>query len=539
MKQYLSALIQKIGRLNVSIYLLLLSVGYGLYSILPYTLPKIFSGSGGLHVNPFFMVLSILSFLVVPILNYPNNLAMQSVRKYSKQVLFDDLVKKKYMYFDDMETGKIQDLFSESSFCTRSLLYSCVQFIIKHSAIIIINSTAFFNFHFLLGVTYILSYSVYFFISIVLLKKQNNRIHSTLLSASDVNSYLIDYCQNLDSIYSFRSYDKEKEKYRFLLDSEQKNYYGLQLAIDNAKLIQHIVLVFITFLQLIIFSIYSTTGIGNISFYLGLIYSIFNLRDFGGEYLSMIEMVSRLKAALKLLGYSESNEKDCHRVFISVPTNTVIAMQNVELTLGNKKIFDNASLYVNKGEHIIIRGENGSGKSTLLHMLGGVDQPTEGKVWIQGEDIYTLSTEKLAIFRRRQIGLIYQFFNLIPTLNVEENITLPCELDGQTVDKKRLDKLIDELGLNGRKTHLPEELSGGQQQRVSIGRALINRPAIVLADEPTGNLDKKNSDEIVELLRRANQEYRQTIIMITHNLEIAKTADRVIVIEDGKIIREG
>ena len=223
MKQYLSALIQKIGRLNVSIYLLLLSVGYGLYSILPYTLPKIFSGSGGLHVNPFFMVLSILSFLVVPILNYPNNLAMQSVRKYSKQVLFDDLVKKKYMYFDDMETGKIQDLFSESSFCTRSLLYSCVQFIIKHSAIIIINSTAFFNFHFLLGVTYILSYSVYFFISIVLLKKQNNRIHSTLLSASDVNSYLIDYCQNLDSIYSFRSYDKEKEKYRFLLDSEQKN----------------------------------------------------------------------------------------------------------------------------------------------------------------------------------------------------------------------------------------------------------------------------------------------------------------------------
>ena len=230
MKQYLSALIQKIGRLNVSIYLLLLSVGYGLYSILPYTLPKIFSGSGGLHVNPFFMILSILSFLVVPILNYPNNLAMQSVRKYSKQVLFDDLVKKKYMYFDDMETGKIQDLFSESSFCTRSLLYSCVQFIIKHSAIIIINSTAFFNFHFLLGVTYILSYSVYFFISIVLLKKQNNRIHSTLLSASDVNSYLIDYCQNLDSIYSFRSYDKEKEKYRFLLDSEQKNYYGLQLA---------------------------------------------------------------------------------------------------------------------------------------------------------------------------------------------------------------------------------------------------------------------------------------------------------------------
>ena len=191
------------------------------------------------------------------------------------------------------------------------------------------------------------------------------------------------------------------------------------------------------------------------------------------------------------------------------------------------------SLSVAQGEFVAVVGSSGSGKSTLLHMLGGVDQPTEGKVWIQGEDIYTLSTEKLAIFRRRQIGLIYQFFNLIPTLNVEENITLPCELDGQTVDKKRLDKLVDELGLTGREKHLPEELSGGQQQRVSIGRALINRPAIVLADEPTGNLDKKNSDEIVELLRRANQEYRQTIIMITHNLEIAKTADRVIAIEDG------
>lgn len=146
------------------------------------------------------------------------------------------------------------------------------------------------------------------------------------------------------------------------------------------------------------------------------------------------------------------------------------------------------SLSVAQGEFVAVVGSSGSGKSTLLHMLGGVDQPTEGKVWIQGEDIYTLSTEKLAIFRRRQIGLIYQFFNLIPTLNVEENITLPCELDGQTVDKKRLDKLIDELGLNGRKTHLPEELSGGQQQRVSIGRALINRPAIVLADEPTGSV---------------------------------------------------
>ena len=179
------------------------------------------------------------------------------------------------------------------------------------------------------------------------------------------------------------------------------------------------------------------------------------------------------------------------------------------------------SLSVAQGEFVAVVGSSGSGKSTLLHMLGGVDQPTEGKVWIQGEDIYTLSTEKLAIFRRRQIGLIYQFFNLIPTLNVEENITLPCELDGQTVDKKRLDKLIDELGLNGRKTHLPEELSGGQQQRVSIGRALINRPAIVLADEPTGNLDVETGKAIVELLHNIC-ESGSSVVMTTHNLQLLK-----------------
>ena len=179
------------------------------------------------------------------------------------------------------------------------------------------------------------------------------------------------------------------------------------------------------------------------------------------------------------------------------------------------------SLSVAQGEFVVVVGSSGSGKSTLLHMLGGVDQPTEGKVWIQGEDIYTLSTEKLAIFRRRQIGLIYQFFNLIPTLNVEENITLPCELDGQTVDKKRLDKLIDELGLNGRKTHLPEELSGGQQQRVSIGRALINRPAIVLADEPTGNLDVETGKAIVELLHNIC-ESGSSVVMTTHNLQLLK-----------------
>ena len=196
---------------------------------------------------------------------------------------------------------------------------------------------------------------------------------------------------------------------------------------------------------------------------------------------------------------------------------------------------NNMSFSVNKGEFVSIVGSSGSGKSTLLHLLGGVDRPTSGKVFIEGKDIYSLSNDKLAIFRRRQIGLIYQFYNLLPILNVEENITLPCELDGKQVNEDRLKELLTTLGLENRKKHLPNQLSGGQQQRVSIGRALINNPAIVLADEPTGNLDSKASEEIVELLKMSNKKFNQTIIMITHDLEIAKVADRVIHIEDGCI----
>lgn len=194
------------------------------------------------------------------------------------------------------------------------------------------------------------------------------------------------------------------------------------------------------------------------------------------------------------------------------------------------------SFSVEQGEFVAIVGSSGSGKSTLLHLLGGVDRPDSGKVYIQGEDIYKLNTEKLAIFRRRQVGLVYQFYNLIPTLDVEENITLPCELDGKKVDRERLDQLLKELGMEKRAKHLPNQLSGGQQQRVSIGRALITNPAIVLADEPTGNLDSKSSDEILELLKMSNQTYKQTIVMITHNMEIAKCADRILRIEDGRLI---
>ena len=181
---------------------------------------------------------------------------------------------------------------------------------------------------------------------------------------------------------------------------------------------------------------------------------------------------------------------------------------------------------------------HGSGKSTLLHLIGGVDRPTSGKVFIDGKDIYKFNEDELAIFRRRQVGLIYQFYNLIPILNVEENITLPLNLDNRDVNQNKLDELIKVLGLENRRTHLPNELSGGQQQRASIGRAMITNPAIILADEPTGNLDSKSSDEIVELLKKSNRDYKQTIIMITHNMEIAKIADRIIKIEDGKIVKE-
>lgn len=199
---------------------------------------------------------------------------------------------------------------------------------------------------------------------------------------------------------------------------------------------------------------------------------------------------------------------------------------------------DNISFKVDKGEFVAIVGASGSGKSTLLHLIGGVDRPTSGTVYIDGKDIYKFNDDELAIFRRRQVGLIYQFYNLIPILNVEENITLPLDLDNREINKRKLDELIRLLGLNDRRTHLPNELSGGQQQRTSIGRAMITSPSIILADEPTGNLDSKSSDEIVELLKKSNRDYKQTIIMITHNMDIAKEADRIIKIEDGKIVKE-
>lgn len=197
---------------------------------------------------------------------------------------------------------------------------------------------------------------------------------------------------------------------------------------------------------------------------------------------------------------------------------------------------DNVSFTVEKGEFVSIVGASGSGKSTLLHLIGGVDRPTSGKVFINDEDIYKLNNDDLAIFRRRQIGLIYQFYNLIPILNVIENISLSLELDGRKPDKKDLNEMLELLGLENRKSHLPSQLSGGEQQRVSIGRALITRPSLILADEPTGNLDSKASEEIVSLLKKTNKKYNQTIIMITHNLEIAKMTDRIITIEDGRIV---
>ena len=202
------------------------------------------------------------------------------------------------------------------------------------------------------------------------------------------------------------------------------------------------------------------------------------------------------------------------------------------------RALDGVSFSVNKGEFIAVIGPSGSGKSTLLHILGGVDRPTSGRVLMDGKDVYAQNEEQLAIFRRRQVGLIYQFYNLIPVLNVTENITLPVLMDGQRVNRDRLKELITTLGLTGRENHLPNQLSGGQQQRVSIGRALMNAPAVVLADEPTGNLDSKNSKEIVDLLKISNEKYGQTLIVITHDESIALQADRIISIDDGKITRD-
>ncbi len=199
---------------------------------------------------------------------------------------------------------------------------------------------------------------------------------------------------------------------------------------------------------------------------------------------------------------------------------------------------NDVSFQVEKGEFVAIIGPSGSGKSTLLHILGGVDRPTSGKVYMDGQDVYAQKEEALAVFRRRQVGLIYQFYNLIPVLNVEENMALPVLMDGRRVNPRRMRELITTLGLGGREKHLPNQLSGGQQQRVSIGRALMNAPAVVLADEPTGNLDSKNSQEILELLRRSNQKYEQTLIVITHDERIALQADRILSIEDGRIHRE-
>lgn len=202
------------------------------------------------------------------------------------------------------------------------------------------------------------------------------------------------------------------------------------------------------------------------------------------------------------------------------------------------KALDNVSFGVEKGQFVAIIGPSGSGKSTLLHILGGVDVPTSGKVYMDGQDVYAQNEEQLAVFRRRQVGLIYQFYNLIPVLDVTENITLPVLLDGRKVNKERLEELLDILKLKGREKHLPNQLSGGQQQRVSIGRALMNSPAVVLADEPTGNLDSKNSQEIVDLLKLSNKKYNQTLIVITHDENIALQADRIIAIEDGHITRD-
>ena len=220
----------------------------------------------------------------------------------------------------------------------------------------------------------------------------------------------------------------------------------------------------------------------------------------------------------------------------------ILKVENLTKTYGSGEnlvnAVDDVSFSVEKGEFVAIVGASGSGKSSLLHLIGGVDRPTSGKIFVDGNDISKMNDDKLAVFRRRQVGIVYQFYNLIPILTVEENITLPCDLDGRGVDRERLEMILDSFGLRARRKHLPNQLSGGQQQRTSIARALINNPSLVLADEPTGNLDSKSSEEVMSMLKMCNQSYGQTVIMITHNLDIAKQADRIITISDGKIVEE-
>ena len=220
----------------------------------------------------------------------------------------------------------------------------------------------------------------------------------------------------------------------------------------------------------------------------------------------------------------------------------ILKVENLTKTYGSGEnlvhAVDDVSFSVEKGEFVAIVGASGSGKSTLLHLIGGVDRPTSGKIFVDGNDISKMNDDKLAVFRRRHVGIVYQFYNLIPILTVEENITLPCDLDGRGVDRERLEMILDSFGLRARRKHLPNQLSGGQQQRTSIARALINNPSLVLADEPTGNLDSKSSEEVMSMLKMCNQSYGQTVIMITHNLDIAKQADRIITISDGKIVEE-
>lgn len=220
----------------------------------------------------------------------------------------------------------------------------------------------------------------------------------------------------------------------------------------------------------------------------------------------------------------------------------ILKVENLTKTYGSGEnlvhAVDDVSFSVEKGEFVAIVGASGSGKSTLLHLIGGVDRPTSGKIFVDGNDISKMNDDKLAVFRRRQVGIVYQFYNLIPILTVEENITLPCDLDGRGVDRERLEMILDSFGLRARRKHFPNQLSGGQQQRTSIARALINNPSLVLADEPTGNLDSKSSEEVMSILKMCNQSYGQTVIMITHNLDIAKQADRIITISDGKIVEE-
>ena len=520
MVDYWGIFIKRCGVAKTICYLLFVVSCYCLYSIQPYVLPQILSiDRGNVYVNFQHAIILGLSFMSVPLMNYPNNYAMQIARKYSKQILFEDLLKKKYDYFFRHDTGMIQNLISEISFCVRNIIHSSSEFIFRYLAIILINFLAFRKASLSLAILYVFSYCLYFFVSIVLSKKHESKIKNTLASASKANAFLIDYCQNIETVYSCDSFKKEMGNYEKQLEFERRSYFNHQIYIDNAKMFQHVLLIFICFAQLVCFILTVNSSEMSISFYLAMVYSIFNLRDFGGEFLALTEFTSRMKNALSMLGYgNDLREKETETETI----DSLIDLKNITFSYGDRKIFDSFNLKVEPGKKIAIYGSNGSGKSTLMKMVANLLEIDSGVV-------------KRSCINN---GMMYisQSSNLF-NRSIYENMVYPSS----TADKDEIWRLIKKFDLDSlicseedlyQKTpgDFGKTFSGGEKQKILIIRALINKPSLILFDEITSALDVKSTKIFLEKIQT---EFRDsTILYISHNPKEAKYFDEVINISE-------